>query len=324
MKKALITGIAGQDGSYLCDLLLSKGYAVHGMDLSVVIDHPDKYLGRLHPVLDQIQLHATSMENFASVLKVVDQIRPDECYHLAAQSFVIQSSENELSTVSNNIGGTHHILAALWEKVPHCRFFFAASSEIFGDTREIPQTESTPFCPRNPYGVSKLAGYFLTRYYRASKKMHASNGILFNHESPRRGAEFVTRKITKAAADIKYGRAKELRLGNLEARRDWGFAADYVEAMWRMLQQDEPDDFVVATGETHSVQEFVEKAFARVDMDWREYVVVDERFYRPTEIHELRGDYGKARAKLGWRPTITFEELVAMMVDEDLRLLQCQ
>ena len=324
MKRALITGIAGQDGSYLCDLLLSKGYAVHGMDLSVVIDHPDKYLGRLHPVLDQIQLHATSMENFASVLNVVDEVRPDECYHLAAQSSIIQSSENELSTISTNIGSTHHILAALWEKVPHCRFFFAASSEMFGDAREIPQTEITPFSPRNPYGVSKLAGYFLTRYYRANKKMHASNGILFNHESPRRGAEFVTRKITKAAADIKHGRAKELRLGNLEARRDWGFAADYVEAMWRMLQQEEPDDFVISTGETHSVQEFVEKAFARVDLNWKQYVVVDEQFYRPTEAHELRGDYGKARAKLGWRPTVTFDELVAMMVDEDLRLLQCQ
>lgn len=324
MKRALITGIAGQDGSYLCDLLLSKGYAVHGMDLSVVIDHPDKYLGRLHPVLDQIQLHATSMENFASVLNVVDEVRPDECYHLAAQSSIIQSSENELSTISSNIGSTHHILAALWEKVPHCRFFFAASSEMFGDAREIPQTEITPFSPRNPYGVSKLAGYFLTRYYRANKKMHASNGILFNHESPRRGAEFVTRKITKAAADIKHGRAKELRLGNLEARRDWGFAADYVEAMWRMLQQEEPDDFVISTGETHSVQEFVEKAFARVDLNWKQYVVVDEQFYRPTEAHELRGDYGKARAKLGWRPTVTFDELVAMMVDEDLRLLQCQ
>ena len=324
MKRALITGIAGQDGSYLCDLLLSKGYAVHGMDLSVVIDHPDKYLGRLHPVLDQIQLHATSMENFASVLNVVDEVRPDECYHLAAQSSIIQSSENELSTISSNIGSTHHILAALWEKVPHCRFFFAASSEMFGDAREIPQTEITPFSPRNPYGVSKLAGYFLTRYYRANKKMHASNGILFNHESPRRGAEFVTRKITKAAADIKHGRAKELRLGNLEARRDWGFAADYVEAMWRMLQQEEPDDFVISTGETHSVQEFVEKAFARVDLNWKQYVVVDEQFYRPTEAHELRGDYGKARAKLGWRPTVTFDELVAMMVDEDLRRLQCQ
>ena len=324
MKKALITGIAGQDGSYLCDLLLSKGYAVHGVDLNVVIQNPDRYLGRLQPVLDRLVLHSTSMDDPHDVLALIEAVRPDECYHMAAQSFVIRSFVDEFSTLNTNISGTHHLLAALHEKAPQCRFFFAASSEIFGDAKKTPQNENTPICPRNPYGISKLTGYFLTRYYREDKKMHASSGILYNHESPRRGFDFVTRKITKTVAEIKYGRAKELRLGNLEARRDWGFAADYVQAMWRMLQQDNPDDYVIATGETHSVREFVEKAFARADLDWKRYVVVDQELYRPTEPCELCGDSTKARTTLSWQPTVEFDDLVAMMVDEDLRLQRCQ
>lgn len=323
MKKALITGIAGQDGSYLCDLLLSKGYAVHGVDLNVVIQNPDQYLGRLRSILDRIHLHSASMEDFAGVLDLIDAVRPDECYHMAAQSFVIRSFVDEFSTLNTNISGTHHLLAALQERAPQCRFFFAASSEMFGDVKQTPQNENTPFCPRNPYGISKLTGYFLTRYYREDKKMHTSSGILYNHESPRRGFEFVTRKITKTVADIKYGRTKELRLGNLETRRDWGFAADYVQAMWRMLQQDKPDDYVIATGETHSVREFVEKAFTRAGLDWKQYVVVDEQLYRPSEICELCGDSTKVRTTLSWQPTISFDQLVAMMVDEDLRLQRC-
>ncbi|HAA02964.1 MAG TPA: GDP-mannose 4,6-dehydratase [Syntrophobacteraceae bacterium] len=322
MKRALITGAAGQDGSYLCDLLLSKGYEVHGVDLDVVIQNPDPCLGRLRSVLDRIQLHSTPLGDFTSVLGLIDEVGPDECYHLAAQSFVVRSCVDEFSTLNTNISGTHHLLAALQKRAPQCRFFFAASSEIFGEVKQTPQQEDTPFCPRNPYGVSKLTGYFLTRYYRQDKQMHASSGIFYNHESPRRGNEFVTRKITRTVADIKYGRAKELRLGNLEARRDWGFAPDYVEATWRMLQQNEPDDYVIATGATHSVREFVEKAFARVGLDWKQYVVVDEQFYRPTEQCELCGDSTKLRTRCGWQPTVSFDELVATMVDEDLRLQQ--
>jgi GDPmannose 4,6-dehydratase len=323
VRKAFITGIAGQDGSYLCDLLLSKGYAVHGVDHAMVIQNPDQYLGRLRSVLDRIHIHSAAMEDFAGLLDLIGAVRPDECYHMAAQSFVIRSFVDEFSTLNTNISGTHHLLAALQERVPHCRFFFAASSEMFGDAKQTPQNEDTPFCPRNPYGVSKLTGYFLARYYRKDKKMHASSGILYNHESPRRGFEFVTRKITKTVAEIKYGRAKELRLGNLDTRRDWGFAADYVQAMWRMLQQDEPDDYVIATGETHSVREFVEKAFARADLDWKQYVIVDERLYRPSEICVLCGDSTKVRTTLSWQPTVSFDQLVTMMVDEDLRLQRC-
>jgi GDPmannose 4,6-dehydratase len=323
MKKALITGVAGQDGSYLCDLLLSKGYAVHGVDLNVVIQNPDQYLGRLRPVLDRVVLHSASLEDYDGLLELIDAVKPDECYHMAAQSFVVRSFVDEFSTLNTNISGTHHLLAALQDRVPKCRFFFAASSEMFGDVTRTPQNENTPFCPRNPYGVSKLTGFFLARYYRKDKAMHASSGILYNHESPRRGFEFVTRKITKTVAEIRCGRAKELRLGNLEARRDWGFAADYVQAMWAMLQQDEPDDYVIATGETHSVREFVEKAFARADLDWKRYVIVDEHLYRPSEPCELCGDSTKARITLSWQPTVSFDDLVARMVDEDLRLQRC-
>jgi GDPmannose 4,6-dehydratase len=324
MRRALITGITGQDGSYLCELLLNKGYEVHGIVRRVAIEDPENRLRRLQPVLDKITLHAASLESFASILKVVDRVGPHECYHLAAQSFVSYSFDDEFSTINTNINGTHFMLAALKERMPHCRFYFAASSEMFGNARgETPQNEDTPLYPRSSYGISKLAGFHLTRNYREAYGMYALSGILFNHESPRRGFEFVTRKITKAVADIKYGLARELRLGNLEARRDWGFAGDYVDAMWRMLQQDEPEDFVISTGETHSVKEFVATAFARADLDWEKYVVVDQRFYRPSEIHELRGDSSRARAKLRWEPAVTFKKLVEMMVDEDLSRHPC-
>ncbi len=246
---------------------------------------------------------------------------PDECYHLAAQSFVSYSFEDEFSTINTNINGAHFVLSAIKEAVSKCRFYFAASSEMFGKVTESPQNENTPFHPRSPYGISKVAGFDLTRNYREAYGLFGCNGIMFNHESPRRGFEFVTRKISNGVARIKLGSAKDLRLGNLEARRDWGFAGDYVKAMWLMLQQDEPDDYVIATNETHSVKEFAALAFEYAGLDWKDYVFVDERFYRPAEVYLLKGDYSKGEMKLGWEPSVLFEELVKMMVEADLERL---
>jgi GDPmannose 4,6-dehydratase len=273
---------------------------------------------RIRHILDQIQLHAGSLDSYASIFNVVEKVRPDECYHLAAQSFVNYSFEDAFSTINTNVNGTLFVLSAIAEKAPACRFYFAASSEMFGKADESPQNEQTPFHPRSPYGISKVAGFDLTRNFRESYNQFACNGILFNHESPRRGFEFVTRKITSTVAKIKYGIEKELRLGNLEARRDWGFAGDYVKAMWLMLQQPEPDDYVIATNETHSVRELVKLAFGYADLDWKQYVVVDKMFYRPAEVHLLRGDYRKGKEKLGWEPTLKFKGLVQMMIEADL------
>ncbi len=317
-KKALITGITGQDGSYLSELLLEKGYEVHGIIRRVALEDPEHRLWRIRGLLDRITLHSASLESYPSIFKVVEQVAPDECYHLAAQSFVSYSFDDEFSTINTNINGTHFVLSALKEKAPGCRFYFAATSEMFGHVREVPQTETTPFHPRSPYGISKVAGFDLTRNYREAYGMFACSGILFNHESPHRGFEFVTRKISSAVAKIKLGRLNELRIGNLEAKRDWGFAGDYVQAMWLMLQQAQPDDFVVATNETHSVQEFVAEAFAVAGLDWREHVKVDQRFYRPAEVNLLIGDYAKAKRVLGWEPAVRFRELVRMMVEADL------
>lgn len=321
VKKALITGITGQDGSYLSELLIKKGYEVHGLVRRVALEDPEHRLCRINHLLDKIIFHSGSLESYASVFKVVEDIKPDECYHLAAQSFVGYSFEDEFSTIRTNIDGTLFILSALRERVPKCRFYFAGSSEMFGMVAESPQTEKTPFHPRSPYGISKVAGFDLTRNYREAYNLFASNGILFNHESPRRGFEFVTRKITRAVAEIKAGLRSELKLGNLEAKRDWGFAGDYVEAMWLMLQQDKPDDYVIATGETHSIKEFLELAFKQVGLNWEDHVSVDEKFYRPAEVNLLIGDYTKAKKMLGWEPKIKFKDLVKMMVDEDLRLI---
>jgi GDPmannose 4,6-dehydratase len=314
----LITGITGQDGSYLADLLLAKGYQVHGTVRRVAIEDPTHRLWRLRPILDRIQLHAASLESYASLFRVVAQVKPDECYHLAAQSFVSYSFDDEFSTISTNISGTHYLLSAVKDLAPRCRFYFAGTSEMFGNAPQSPQTEETAFNPRSPYGVSKVAGLHLTRGYREGYGLFAVAGILFNHESERRGFEFVTRKITSTVARIQAGLADRLPLGNLEARRDWGYAPEYVEAMWRMMQQDEPDDYVIATGESHSVREFVERAFAVAGMDWEKYVEVDQRFYRPTEIRELRGDASKAQRKLGWAPALDFEAIVERMVKADL------
>ena len=318
-QKTLITGITGQDGSYLDELLLSKGYEVHGIVRRVALEDPQHRLWRIRHISDKVTLHAASLESYTSIFNVVEKVRPDECYHLAAQSFVSYSFEDEFSTINTNINGAHFILSAIKEKAPECRLYFAASSEMFGKVKETPQNEDTPFHPCSPYVISKVAGFDLTRNYREAYHLFACNGILFNHESPRRGYEFVTRKISNAVANINLGLNNELRLGNLEARRDWGFAGDYVNVMWLMLQQDEPDDYVIATNETHSVKEFAELAFSYVDLDWEEHVVVDEKLYRPADVHALRGDYSKGKRKLGWEPTIRFDELVKMMVEADLK-----
>ncbi len=322
MKRALITGITGQDGSYLSELLLEKGYEVHGIVRRVALEDPAHRLWRLNHILDRITLHPATMESYASLFSAVEKVKPHECYHLAAQSFVSYSFEDAFSTINTNINGTLFMLSAIKEKAPDCRFYFAATSEMFGHAKQTPQNEDTPFYPRSPYGISKVAGFDLIRNYRESYGLFACSGILFNHESPRRGFEFVTRKITSTAARIKLGQADELRLGNLAAKRDWGYAGDYVKAMWLMLQQPEADDYVIATNETHSVEEFVELTFDNLGLNWRDYVVVDEQFYRPAEVHLLKGDYSKGQRKLGWQPQITFTELVKMMVDADLENLR--
>lgn len=322
MKKALITGITGQDGSYLAESLLKKGYKVYGIIRRVALEDPEHRLWRIRGISKKINLLPASLESYASIFNVIEKIKPDECYHLAAQSFVSYSFEDEFSTINTNINGTHYVLSALKEKAPKCRFYFAGSSEMFGKVRETPQTELTPFHPRSPYGISKVAGFELTRNYREAYNLFATSGILFNHESPRRGYEFVTRKITSTVAKIKFGLAKELRLGNLEAKRDWGFAGDYVEAMWLMLQQNTPDDYVIATNETYTVKEFTELAFKYAGLNWKNYTVIDKKFYRPAEVNILKGDYSKAKKILKWKPKVKFEELVKMMVESDLALLK--
>jgi len=321
MKKALITGIDGQDGSYLAEFLLDKGYEVHGIIRRVALEDVEHHLWRIKHIIGRLKIHPGSLESYASIFNIVEKVKPQECYHLAAQSFVSYSFEDEFSTINTNINGTHYVLSAVKERAPKCKFYFAASSEMFGHVREVPQNEKTPFHPRSPYGISKVAGFDLTRNYREAYGIFACNGICFNHESPRRGFEFVTRKITNAVAEIKLGMAKELRLGNLEARRDWGFAGDYVRAMWLMLQQAKPDDYVIATGQTHSVKEFAKLAFSYAGLDWSKYVVIDKNFYRPAEVNLLQGDYSKARNKLKWKPTVTFKELVKKMVETDLARL---
>ena len=318
-RRALITGITGQDGSYLAELLLSKGYKVHGLVRRVAMEDPGNRLKRIAQILDRIQLHAGSVESFPSIHKVLRETEPEECYHLAAQSFVSYSFDDEFSTLQTNINGTHHVLAALKDIVPGCRFYFAGSSEMFGKAVEIPQTEKTRFHPRSAYGISKVAGFDLTRNYREAYGLFACSGILFNHESPRRGYEFVTRKISSGIARILAGQDNKLALGNLQARRDWGHAAEYVEAMWRMLQQDSADDYVIATGETHSVREFVEAAFEYAGLDYQKYVIKDAQFYRPAEVDLLVGNAAKARTQLGWHPRTGFESLVQEMVESDCR-----
>jgi GDPmannose 4,6-dehydratase len=320
-KRALITGITGQDGSYLAEYLLGLGYEVHGLVRRVALEDPGRRFTRIEHILDKLVLHPASLESYPSIFSVISKVEFDECYHLAAQSFVAESFADGFSTMNTNINGTHYLLAALRELRPGCRFYFAGSSEMFGKVRETPQTEATPFHPRSPYGISKVAGFDLTRNYREAYDMFCSSGILFNHEGPRRGFEFVTRKITSNVAAIKLGQTNELRLGNLDASRDWGHAKDYVRAMYAMLQQPVADDFVIASGETHSVREFCEYAFNVVGLDYQDHVVVDENFYRPAEVDMLIGDPTKAKETFGWEPEYTFHQMIEEMVKSDLELM---
>lgn len=308
----------------MSELLLEKGYDVHGMVRRVALEDPDHRMWRIRHLMQDLNLHAGSLESFPSLFRIVQSIQPDELYHLAAQSFVSYSFEDEFSTLNTNINGTHYVLAAVKECQPDCRVYFAGSSEMFGQVREVPQTEETPFYPRSPYGISKVAGFQLTRNYREAYGIHASSGILYNHESHIRGFEFVTRKITRQAARIKLGLERELRLGNLDSKRDWGHAKDYVQAMWLMLQKEQPDDYVIAAEETHSVREFAQRAFAEVGLDYEQYVVVDEQFFRPAEVDVLLGDCTKAKEILGWRRQIDFDTLISEMVASDMEREQAE
>ncbi len=319
-KTALITGITGQDGSYLAEFLLEQGYRVVGMVRRTSTINFD----RLKHFQDKIEIVQGDLLDQMSLIGILQEIQPDEVYNLAAQSFVPTSFSQPVLTGEFTALGVTRVLDAIRIVKPDIRFYQASSSEMFGKVREVPQNEKTPFYPRSPYGVAKVYGHWITVNYRESYNLFACSGILFNHESPRRGIEFVTHKVTHAVARIKLGLQEEVRLGNLDARRDWGYAGDYVRAMWLMLQQDEPDDYVIATGETHSVRELCEVAFGYVGLNWEDHVVVDPQFYRPAEVDLLIGDPSKARAKLGWQPTVSFEELIQMMVDADLQTLRAE
>lgn len=317
-KRALITGITGQDGSYLAEFLLEKGYEVYGM---VRRTSTVRY-ERIQHIQSQIQIVQGDMGDHASLITAISTIQPDEIYNLAAQSFVPTSWNQPVFTGDITGLGVTRILDAVRSVNPQIKYYQASSSEMFGKVREVPQKESTPFYPRSPYGVAKVYGHWITVNYRESYDLFTCSGILFNHESPRRGLEFVTRKVTHHAAMIKLELAKEIRIGNLESQRDWGFAGDYVRAMWLMLQQDEPDDYVIATGKTHSVERLLEVAFGHVGLNWRDYTVQDPQFMRPAEVDLLVGDASKAKRKLGWQPEVSFEELIGMMVDSDLKKLR--
>jgi len=319
-KRALITGITGQDGSYLAELLLHKGYEVYGL----VRRTSTLNFERIRHIQDNIKLVSGDLLDQTSLIHALREIRPQEVYNLAAQSFVQTSWGQPVFTGDVTALGVTRLLDAIRTIDPEIRFYQASSSEMFGKVQEVPQRETTPFYPRSPYGVAKVYGHWITVNYRESYNMHTTSGILFNHESPRRGLEFVTRKVTHTAAKIKLGLANELRIGNLDSQRDWGFAGDYVQAMWLMLQQDTPDDYVIATGQTHSVEKLLNVAFSTLDLDWKTYTVQDERFMRPAEVDLLVGDPSKAGAKLGWEPQVTFEQLIQMMVEADLKLLKAE
>lgn len=346
MKKAFITGITGQDGSYLAELLLSKGYQVHGLVRRAAVESHNHRFSRINHIKDRITLHSGDIINYERIFELIAKIKPDECYHLAAQSFVQESFEDPSTTIMMNIQGTLNVLNAIKNSSPQTKFYFAGSSEMFGKVKETPQTENTPFYPRSPYGISKVTGFDLTRNFREAYGLFACSGILFNHESPRRGSEFVTRKITQSISKIAQKKDNVLILGNIDSRRDWGFAGDYVDAMWRILQQQTPEDFVIATGQTHTVRNFIEKAFSFANIKNLEFVDLQKlsieeadkevnslrlrkdkifviqhpKFYRLAEVDLLLGDYSKAKKLLDWSPKTTFEELVKQMIESDLKI----
>ena len=321
-KKALITGITGQDGSYLADFLLKKNYKVHGLIRRVAAEDKTHRLWRLKDILNKITLHSASLESYASIVKIVQKLKPDEVYHLGAQSYIDYAFKDEFSTINTNINGTHYLLSAIKDFSPKTKFYFAASSEMFGKVIEIPQTEKTPFYPRSTYGISKVAGFDLTRNYREAYGLFCCSGILFNHESPRRGFEFVTRKITHSVARIKFGLQKDLKLGNMNAKRDWGHAEDYVKAMWLMLNKRNPEDYVISTGKQYSVREFAKLAFEVVDLDYKKYIKIEKTLYRPSEVRTLLGDCRKAKRELKWKPKYDFKRLVKDMVRADLEFVE--
>ena len=322
VKKALITGITGQDGSYLSELLLKKNYKVYGIVRRVALEDETHRLWRIKHLLNRIELKSASLESYASIVKIIQKIRPDEIYHLGAQSFVAYSFEDEFSTLNTNINGTHYILSAIKDFSPKTKFYFAGSSEMFGKVQKSRQDENTRFYPRSAYGISKVAGFELTRNYREAYNIFACTGILFNHESPRRGFEFVTRKISSSVAKIKHGKQNYLFLGNINAKRDWGHARDYVKAMWLMLQQKKPQDFVIGTGKMHSVKDFAKLAFSIVGLDYKRYIKFNKKLLRPAEVETLRANYNKANKLLKWKPTVKFEQLVKEMVLEDIKFFK--
>ena len=322
IKKALITGITGQDGSYLSELLLSKNYKVYGLVRRVALEDETHRLWRIKHILKKITLESASLESYASIVKIIQKIKPDEIYHLGAQSYVAYSFQDEFSTLNTNINGTHFILSAIKDFSPKTKFYFAGSSEMFGKVQKKKQDEKTRFYPRSAYGISKVAGFELTRNYREAYNIFACTGILFNHESPRRGFEFVTRKISSSVAKIKLGKQKYLNLGNILAKRDWGHAKDYVKAMWLMLQQKKPSDFVIGTGKMHSVKEFAKIAFSIANLDYKKYIKFDKSLLRPAEVDILKANYGKAKKILKWKPTVSFNQLVKEMVKEDLKFFK--
>ena len=321
-KTALITGITGQDGSYLAEFLLKKNYKVHGLVRRVASENKTHRLWRLKNILSKINLHAASLENYASIIKLITKLKPTEVYHLGAQSYIDYAFEDEFSTINTNINGTHYMLSAIKEFSPKTKMYFAGSSEMFGKAIQVPQNENTPFYPRSPYGISKVAGYELTRNYREAYNLFCCSGILFNHESPRRGFEFVTRKITHSIARIKFGIQKDLKLGNVEAKRDWGHAKDYVAAMWLMLQQKKPRDYVVSTGRQYSVKQFAALAFKLAGLDYKKYVKIDKKLERPADVLTLLGDCKKAKKDLKWKQKFTFKELVKDMVESDIKFVK--
>ena len=323
MKKvALITGITGQDGSYLAELLLSKGYEVHGIVRRVALEDETHRLWRIRKILKNLNLHAGSLESYASLFNIILKMKPTEVYHLAAQSYVDYSFQDEFSTLNININGTHYLLSAVKEfATSKVKFYFAGSSEMFGKVKEVPQKENTPFNPRSSYGISKVTGFYMVKNYREAYKLHASSGILFNHESPRRGFEFVTRKITHAVAKIKKGSKEKLKLGNLKAKRDWGHAKDYVEAMWLIMQQETPSDYVIGTGKEYSVEQFAQKAFSHAGLNYKDHIVIDDKLKRPTEVDSLLADFSKAKKLLKWEPKVSFDNLIKDMVESDIEYL---